>query len=145
MSSPPPCEIGPYLTQLLEAAGDRIKVAGDVLTLADFFLADDQLKYDEKEFAKALGSPESLAAVNAFRLILATLEPFETTALEAALKDFATRQQLKIGQLVQPLRMALTGKSVGIGLYETMVILGRDRTLARIDASLSHAQNRQAT
>ncbi|MFM2094452.1 MAG: hypothetical protein RIS70_1576 [Planctomycetota bacterium] len=142
VTSPPPCEIGPYLTQLLEAAGDRIKVAGDVLTLADFFLADDQLKYDEKDFAKALGSPESLAAVNAFRLILATLEPFETTTLEAALKDFATRQQLKIGQLVQPLRMALTGKTVGIGLYETMVILGRDRTLTRIDASLTHAQNR---
>ncbi len=50
VASPPPCETGPYLARILAAAGDRVKIAGDVLDYADFFTPDEMLPYDETAF-----------------------------------------------------------------------------------------------
>ena len=50
--SPPTAELLERLTQILEAAGDRIKIAGDILDYAGFFLPDDRLPYDEQAFEK---------------------------------------------------------------------------------------------
>ncbi len=134
VSDPPPCDVGPKLTQIVEAAGDRIKVAGDILDYDDFFVADDELTYDEKAFDKRLrnaaDAPELLAA---FRRELAEAEPFTAEHLDRLLHNFVERQGIKIGQLVHPLRVAVTGKAVGFGLFETLAILGRESVLARID------------
>src|SRR4029079_13620600 len=54
VATPTPCDVGPYLTKIVEAAGDRIKVFGDVLDYADFFVADDKLAYDETAFKKRI-------------------------------------------------------------------------------------------
>ena len=56
------------------------------------------------------------------------------------LKAFVAEENIKLGQLIHPLRIALTGKTVGIGLYETLVILGKSRSLARIDRALTRAR-----
>ncbi|HEY2761485.1 MAG TPA: glutamate--tRNA ligase [Pirellulales bacterium] len=134
VAEPTPCEIGPKLTQIVEAAGDRIKVFGDILDYADFFLADDQLPYDEKAFDKrirnAAGAVELLAEI---KKLLVAIEPFELAELEQKLKEFVEERQMKMADLVHPLRIALTGKSVGFGLFDTLAILGRERSLARID------------
>src|SRR5215813_12858148 len=47
ISDPPPCDVGPKLLQIVEAAGDRLKVFGDILEYADFFVLDEKLPYDE--------------------------------------------------------------------------------------------------
>src|SRR5512134_3718902 len=53
VSDPAPCEVGPKLARIIEASGDRLKVAGDILQYADFFFVPDaELTYDEKDFAK---------------------------------------------------------------------------------------------
>lgn len=46
---------------------------------------------------------------------------------------------MKIGQMIHPLRVALTGKSVGLGLYDALAILGRERSLARLRRALALA------
>jgi glutamyl-tRNA synthetase len=50
-------------------------------------------------------------------------------------EEFVARQGIKIGQIIHAVRVAVTGKAVGFGLYETLSILGRDLCLARIDAA----------
>ena len=57
--------------------------------------------------------------------------------LEPSLKQFAERDGLQIGQIVHPLRVALTGKGVGFGLFDTLAILGREKSLGRIDRASS--------
>ena len=58
VSDPPPCDIGPKLTRIIEASGDRLKIAGDILAYADFFFVpDDLLTYDEKDFDKRVSPP----------------------------------------------------------------------------------------
>jgi len=51
---------------------------------------------------------------------------------EQELKAFVAERGLKVGQVVHPLRFALTGRTVGLGLYDALAILGRERSLARI-------------
>ncbi len=54
VSDPAPCSISEYLTAVLSAAGDRLKVAGDVLEFDDFFMADDKLTYDQAAYEKRI-------------------------------------------------------------------------------------------
>jgi len=138
VSSPPPCDVSDKIRAILEAAGDRLKVAGDILDYDDFFVANDKLAYDEKAFDKRIrNAPQAVSLLTRFKAELAAAEPFEPAPLEALLKGFVEREGIKIGELIHPLRVALTGKGVGFGLFETLAILGRQRSLARIDQAIA--------
>ena len=127
IADPPSCDTAPELTQIVEAAGDRIKVAGDILDYADFYIADDCLTYDEKTIEKRLRKPEDARALlTEFREQLAALETSRPEHLEKCLKDFVAAKEIKIGQIIHALRVAVTGKPVGFGVFETLAILGHD-------------------
>lgn len=137
VSDPPPCDVGPKLAQIVAAAGDRLKVFGDILDYADFFLPDDKLAYDEKAFDKRIRhAPDAADVLNKIKTALTTIDPFDSAALEPALKSFAEQNGMQMAQIVHPLRVALTGKGIGFGLFDTLAILGRDRSIARIDRAL---------
>jgi glutamyl-tRNA synthetase len=139
VSDPAPCEVGPKLTRIVEASGDRLKTAGDILAYADFFfVADAKIAYDEKDFQKRVAPPQSKELLKKFRDVLTAVEPFEIGPLEEALKKFVADQNIKIGDIVHALRIAVTGKSIGPGVYDCLAILGRDSCLARIDRALTH-------
>jgi glutamyl-tRNA synthetase len=134
---PTPCEMGPKLTKIVEAAGDRIKVFGDVLDYANFFQSDDAVSIDATALDKRLREPPDAASLlKKFRAELAEVEPFDSAALEAALQGFVARQGIQNSEIIHSLRLATTGKSVGFGLFETLALLGRNSVLARIDRVL---------
>ena len=86
------------LARILAASGDRIKVAGDILAYADFFfVADDQLRYDEKAFDKRLRAPGAAELLAKFKDRLAAAEPFEPAALEKLLHDFVAAEGIQTG------------------------------------------------
>jgi len=67
--------------------------------------------------------------------VLTRIEPLQDwagEALEAAVRDVAVAEGVKLGQVAQPLRAALTGKTTSPGLFDVMTVLGRDESLARI-------------
>jgi glutamyl-tRNA synthetase len=138
VADPPPCDTGPYLAQILTAAGDRIKVAGDVLDYAPFFVADEALPFDEKAFEKRIRKPpEAVELLGKFKEQLTAIEPFEPDSLEHCLKAFVETEGVKIGQIIHALRIAVTGQPVGFGMFETLAILGRERCVARIERALA--------
>jgi glutamyl-tRNA synthetase len=123
---------------IVAAAGDRIKVAGDILDYRDFFVADGELTYDEKAFEKRLRKPEEAAGLlRAFRGRLEGAERFDAESLETLLKGFVEAEGIKIGQVIHALRVAVTGKAVGFGMFDILAILGKERSLARIDRALA--------
>jgi glutamyl-tRNA synthetase len=67
---------------------------------------------------------------------LATLEPFEAPAIEAALREAADRLELKPRQAFQPIRVAVTGSRISPGLFESIELLGREQTLSRLQAAI---------
>lgn len=138
LPSPHVSDPSAYVSEILEAAGDRIKVAGEVLDYPEFFVDDEAYPFDERVFAKRLANaPQSVALLHSFRDQLAVAEPFEADNLEDLMRRFVESEGVKIGQIIHALRVAVTGKAVGFGMFEILEILGRERTLARVDRALS--------
>ena len=123
--------------QIVEAAGDRIKVAGDIMDYGDFFTQDAELAYDEKAFEKRLRKPEEAATLlKKFREALAGAEAFDAESLDRLVHEFVEAEEIKIGQIIHAIRVATTGKAVGFGMFDTLAILGKKSCLARIDRAL---------
>lgn len=132
-----------YVQSIIQAAEDRIVVSGDVLKFDDFFIEDAELTYEAKAWEKRLVKDEEAAdRLAAFRDVLAEAEPFEADHLQKVLHQFVEQQQIKIGQIIHALRVAVTGKAAGFGMFETLELLGRDRSLARIDKTLLEVASR---
>ena len=74
--------------------------------------------------------------LGAAREALADAPRWEATTLEQTLRRVAEKLGVAGGKIFQPLRVALTGLSVSPGIFEVLVMLGRDRSLARIDTAL---------
>ena len=136
IGNPPSDDESHRVLAVTAAAGDRITVAGDVLRYTEFFQADDAFAYDAKAFEKRLGTNGTVSHLESFRNALEATESFDPAALESLARVFVEARGIKIGQIVHPLRVAVTGKSVGFGLFDALAILGRDACLARIDRAL---------
>ncbi|HEX3241053.1 MAG TPA: glutamate--tRNA ligase [Solirubrobacterales bacterium] len=95
---------------------------------------------DPKAWAKVMkeGAGEMLAAAAA---ALEPVEPFEPDPIEAALAPLLERFDIKAGKLYQPIRVAITGSSVSPGIFESLAVLGRERSLQRIGAAADRLQS----
>jgi glutamyl-tRNA synthetase len=116
------CEIAQEKAQTLEEVWPLVR-----------FLFEPPVE-DEKAWSKVMkeGTGEVLAAVAE---ALQGVEPFEPAQIEPALAPLLDRFELKPGRLYQPIRVAITGTSVSPGIFESLAVLGRDRSLERIRAA----------
>ncbi|MGD0896224.1 MAG: glutamate--tRNA ligase [Thermoguttaceae bacterium] len=135
--SPMPEELRRKVEHVVAAAGDRIKTAGDVLDFDYFFLPDDRLSYDEKALKKWLGRPGAAERLAKYRAWLATVAPFDALHLQDPTHQFVQAEGQSGGDILQGARLALTGSSIGLGLFDSLAILGKEQSLARIDRFLS--------
>ncbi len=118
------------------ALGDRLKVFSDILKLGRFFFTDSPA-YDPDAVKKRLRKDGVPAMLVELDQLLAEVEPFDAATLEKAVHDYAERSGRKMGDVVNPLRVAVTGQGVGPGLYDCLVILGRDTCRTRIAHTLA--------
>ncbi|OLB76555.1 MAG: glutamate--tRNA ligase [Actinobacteria bacterium 13_2_20CM_2_71_6] len=118
-------------------AQTRIAVLSEIVANVDFVFLDEPI-VDEAAWAKAMkdGAADLLDATGA----AFGAAPWEAEALKAALEAVGAERGLKLGKTQAPVRVAVTGRSVGLPLFESLEVLGRDRTLARLRA----ARNRMA-
>ncbi len=123
----------PQITPLIQ---ERIKLLRDVQTVADFFFVDELAPYDVNELIPQKGDlAMAKAALTAAREILKTAE-FTHDGLDAALRAAAVQMKIKPGQMFQPIRVAVCGRKVASPLFETLVVLGRETALHRIDQAI---------
>jgi glutamyl-tRNA synthetase len=133
----PSPEIAAQVEAIVQAAGDRIKVAGDILEYDYFFMPDERFPYDESVFEKRMRkAPEAVALLRKFTEKLVATESFDAASLEKLMQDFLQAEGTEIGKIHHALRVALTGKGVSFGLFETLAILGKKHSLARIARAL---------
>jgi glutamyl-tRNA synthetase len=95
---------------------------------------------DEKAWAKVMRDG-ALAALEASREALAGAPGFDAEAVEVALDPLPERLDAKPGKVYQPIRVAITGTSVSPGIFESLAALGRDESLARIDAAVTRLRS----
>jgi glutamyl-tRNA synthetase len=119
---------------------ERIKLLKDVLTVADFFFVDQLPPYETSELVPQKGDAAmALKALTKAREVLAATE-FKHDALDAALRAAAQELKLKAGQMFQPIRVAVCGRKNAPPLFETLEVLGKEKTLARIETAISYLQ-----
>ena len=117
---------------------EKISTLGQFPRFAGFFFTDD-VEPDERA-AKTLATETAGAVVAQARQRLAGLEPFSAERIEQELRALCDELGLKPRDGLQPIRAAVTGSTVSPGLFESIELLGRERTLARLDASIrAHA------
>jgi glutamyl-tRNA synthetase len=126
-----------FVTRLVEALGERLKLFSDILRYEEYFVDDEELTYDEKAFEKRLRKPDDAAGLlRAFRDVLAKTERFDATNLERLLHEWVDNEGISMGQIIHVLRVSTTGKPAGPGMFECLELLGRQRCLNRIDRAL---------
>ncbi|WP_442754166.1 glutamate--tRNA ligase [Methylocystis sp. JAN1] len=108
----------------------RAKTLNELVDGAGFLFLRRPLPMDEK--AQKLLSPEAKARLAALGPKLAALPEWTAAATEAAVRDLSVELGVKLGDLAQPLRAALTGRSTSPGIFDVLEILGRDESLGRI-------------
>jgi len=118
---------------------ERIKLLRDVLTAADFFFVDQLAPYDPAELIPQKGDAAMAKRVlEKARTVLAGVE-FKHDPLDQALRGAAQELGIKAGQMFQPIRVAVCGRKNAPPLFETLEVLGKERTLARIEQAIGRA------
>ena len=125
----------PLLEGVIVAQRERAKTLKEMAQNSRFFFVE-QVAIDPKAATKHL-SGEAPALLAQVRARLAALPHWDTGAINAALNELAAQLQSGLGKIAQPLRVAVTGTAVSPPIDATLALLGRVRTLARIDAALA--------
>jgi len=120
-----------WLERVVEAVGERMKTLVDIKTHTSYLFVDD-VEYDKKAVKKWFKKdyiPEMLQNLHA---IFAQLEPFDEETIEPKIREFGEQSGLKLINILQPLRVAVTGTSAGPGMFEVLALLGKERVLQRL-------------
>jgi glutamyl-tRNA synthetase len=123
------------LRPAVEITAEKIQTLNEFWPLVSF-LYDGPVD-DPQARARVLGAAGARDALRAARDALAALEAWSLEAIEAALRGVVEDRGLKPREVFQPVRVAIAGTTVSPGIFESVALLGRDETLARLDDTLA--------
>ena len=135
-------DAGPPLEAMVDAQRERARTLNDMAEQSLFFYQDFSA-FDEGAAKKHL-RPVALEPLTAIREALAALPDWQGEALHGAVAAVAEALELNMGKVAQPLRVAITGAAASPGIDVTLELVGRERTLARIDTALEFVRQRAA-
>jgi glutamyl-tRNA synthetase len=141
-----PEEIYPHLVPFLQHDAPKFEVLALIEILqkrartlremaeqmAFYFTADDAIAYEEEAAKKHLKGDDLADRMRELHDALAKTEPFDVAATEQSLRALAESRGVGAGKLIHPLRLALTGKGASPPIFDVAVILGREKTLTRL-------------
>ncbi len=129
-----------HMQKITPLIRERIKLLRDVLTAADFFFVDQLPPYDAAELIPQKGDAAmALKALTKALEILPNTE-FRHDPLNDTLRTAAQKLGLKAGQMFQPIRVAVCGRKNAPPLFETLEVLGKEKTLERIEQAVAKLQ-----
>ena len=123
-----------WLKKLVTILTERSHTLVEMKTGAIPFIKDE-ITMDEKARTKHL-TPDVAPLLTELAGTLKSLEHFTHDAIEKAFNDLVTAKGIKLGKLAQPVRVALTGGTVSPGIFEVLEVMGKEKTLKRIEAAI---------
>jgi glutamyl-tRNA synthetase len=133
----------PKLKAVATALNERAKTLVEMAEMAAcYFLPADAVPIDEEARKKFLNSG-TRPILEKLRQLLERAPSFDQATLEPLFKDLLHQERIKMNQLAQPLRVALTGKTYSPGIYDVLTLMGKKKTLAHLDRAIQeiHRQN----
>jgi glutamyl-tRNA synthetase len=125
-----------WLAQMIATLQERAKTLAELVDAARFYLVDD-IKLDEKAAKKFL-TPDIVAPLESLILKLSALTDFTEPAIERIFTNTINEHGLQMGKLAQPVRVALTGGTASPGIHDVIAVLGKERTIRRLNRALDY-------
>ena len=134
---------GPSLSSVVNVQRERARTLAEMAEKSAFAFRDFDV-YEETA-AKTHLKPAALEPLRIVRHRLEAVTDWTPEAIHQAVLDAAESAQVKLGKLAQPLRVAVTGTAMSPSIDQTLWIVGKSRTLARIDAAVAHIEREAAS
>ncbi|MCH2108148.1 MAG: glutamate--tRNA ligase [Polyangiaceae bacterium] len=131
------------LREALPLIRERAHDLKDAAHHLDFYFRQPPI-FEEKATKKFL-KPESAEYLRGFAAAISALDSWTAEALETAFKSYVEAQDVKMKVVAQPVRVALSGRSASPGLFEVMIVLGKDLSLQRLEEGALRAEEAQTT
>ena len=128
-----------YFAKLVDTVRVRVKTLQEVADASAYFFKDVEA-YDEKGVAKHF-KPEAAELLEKCIAALEADEVFDLTSTEAIYNKIAADNGLALGKVIHPTRLALTGRTVSPGMFDVMVLLGKEKTLARMRKAVEYIKS----
>ncbi|MCL6448820.1 MAG: glutamate--tRNA ligase [Armatimonadetes bacterium] len=124
-----------YVQQVAATVRSRVHTLVELVDAADYFFQDN-FTYDEKGVKKFFSRPETADLLQRGKDVLAKTEPFDLPTVEAAYRNLVAELGISGGALIHPTRLAISGKTMGPGLFDLIVVLGKKKCLERLDRAI---------
>lgn len=131
-----------YALKVLEPLQARLKLMADVVELGGYFFMDDY-EYNMEVVEKILTKPQTKEILDFVHAVVAEAPALDEETLKPKFKEGMEKFGVKMGDLIQPIRVALTGTNVSPGIYDVLILLGKERTLARIERTLKMLKEKE--
>lgn len=128
-----------YFAKLVDTVRVRVKTLQEIADASDYFFKDVE-SYDEKGVAKHF-KPETVALLEECIAAIEADDVYSLETTEAAYNKIAADNNLALGKVIHPTRLALTGRTVSPGMFDVMVLLGKEKTLARLHKAVEFIKN----
>lgn len=125
-----------YFAKLVDTVRVRVKTLQEVADAAAYFFKDIE-EYDEKGVGKHF-KPEAVGLLEQCIAAIEADEVYDLASTEAAYNKIAEDNGLALGKVIHPTRLALTGRTVSPGMFDVMVLLGREKTLERMHKAIEY-------
>jgi len=126
-----------YTARVLSLEQERLRTLGDAAYAVSFFYSDD-LAYDTALLIqKGMDAERTKAALLSAQKLLSGIEQWEHSAMETPMRELAVELGLKTGQLFGSIREAISGRAATPPLFQMMEVLGRERTMQRIEQAIA--------
>lgn len=125
-----------YFAKLVDTVRVRVKTLQEVADAAAYFFKDVE-EYDEKGVGKHF-KPEAIGLLEQCIAAIEADEVYDLASTEAAYNKIAEDNGLALGKVIHPTRLALTGRTVSPGMFDVMVLLGKEKTLERMHKAIEY-------
>jgi len=124
-----------YIKEVVKLMQGRIKNFSQFIDYADYFFVD-KINIEPQAFQNVLSKEGVPDILQALQEKLSSLEYWNEENIENTVREVASSLQIKGGQIIHPTRVALSGKKVGPGLFELMVVLSQDKIIKRLKEAI---------
>jgi glutamyl-tRNA synthetase len=126
-------------TDSIALTRDRAKTLVELADGVSYFFKDD-FTYDEKGVQKHFAPEGTAERLREAQKRLAEVEPFNAETIETAYRNLAAELGVKAAELIHPTRLAVSGRTIGPGLFELMALLGKEKCLERLDRAVRYIE-----
>jgi glutamyl-tRNA synthetase len=120
---------------VIAAYKERTRTLEDLVSVYKIFFSDE-LEFDQKAVEKYLRKPDSKDIISRCKSAVEACAGYNKASIEEAYRKLADELKIKAAELIHPTRVAISGKTVGAGLFDMMELLGREKVLARLSKFL---------